>query len=235
MSVPFITKLFNNRLINVKDYIINNYKKLNLNEIEAMLLIHIFDLSESGEHFLSINQLKEKVTLTFVECSNCVFKLVQKNLIAFNMIIDDNGKRKEMFTLEPLFEKIVQDLFYEKDISVQTNIENEISNLVQFIENELGRSLSSFEIEMISSWIAEEKYDYNLIKLALKEAILANAYNLKYVDRILLNWQQRNINSVEQARDYTKTFKRYEAPKNNVTGCLSNGEKSIIAPIEIKI
>jgi len=129
MSVPFITKLFNNRLINVKDYIINNYKKLNLNEIEAMLLIHIFDLSESGEHFLSINQLKEKVTLTFVECSNCVFKLVQKNLIAFNMIIDDNGKRKEMFTLEPLFEKIVQDLFYEKDISVQTNIENEISKI----------------------------------------------------------------------------------------------------------
>ena len=117
MSVPFITKLFNNGLKNVKNYIINNYKKLNLNEIEAMLLIHIFDLSESGEHFLSINQLKEKVTLTFVECSNCVFKLVQKNLIAFNMIIDDNGKRKEMFTLEPLFEKIVQDLFYEKDIS----------------------------------------------------------------------------------------------------------------------
>lgn len=215
MDGPFLRKLIKKRLINIKDYIINNYVKLELDETLAMLLIHINNLYESGEHFLSINQLKEKTTLNFIECSNLVFKLVQKNLVAFNMIIDDNGKRKEMFTLEPLYEKIIQDVLYENEVYLQNNKDNSISDLVSFIESEFGRTLSSFEIEMISTWVNEGNYDIGLIKLALKEAILSSAYNLKYVDRILLSWEQKNINTIEQAREYTKTFKRYEVPNKD--------------------
>jgi len=213
MTDPFIKKLIHNRLINIKDYIINNYVKLGLDEKLAMLLIHIYNVSEKGENFLSIKHLKEQMTLDFVACSNLVLKLVQTNLIAFDIVVDENGKRKEKFTLEPLYQKILQDLLNEKDKDVKINQDNEASEIVGVIELEFGRTLSSFEIQLIASWISEYQYDINLIKLALKEALLASAYNLKYVDRILLTWQQKNINTVEQARDYTKTFKRYEAPK----------------------
>lgn len=217
MSGSFLMKLIKKRLINIKDYIIKNYVKLGLDEKLAILLIHIYDLQESGEHFLSINELINKTTFDFIECSDLVYKLVQKNLLAFNMIIDDNGKRKEMFTLEPLYQKIIEDIVYESEVNLQKNIDNNISDLVTFIEREFGRTLSAFEFEMISSWINEDRYEISLIKLALKEAILSSAYNLKYVDRILLNWQQKNIKTIEQAREHTKTFKRYEAPRKEKT------------------
>ncbi|QVK16976.1 DnaD domain protein [Mycoplasmatota bacterium] len=216
MTDPFIKQLIHNRLINVKDYIINNYTKLELDEKLAMLLLHIYNVSEQGEHFLSINNLKDKMTLDFVECSNLVLKLVQANLIAFDIVVDNNGKRKEKFTLEPLYQRILQDLIYQNDKEIKVNRENDTSELVYLIEKEFGRTLSSFEMQMIASWINEYHYDLGLIKLAIKEALLSSAYNLKYVDRILLTWQQKNIQNVEQAREYTKTFKRYEVPKKEM-------------------
>ncbi|HEY8364761.1 MAG TPA: DnaD domain protein [Haloplasmataceae bacterium] len=216
MNDPLLTKLLNNRFINVKDYIIDNYVKLGLDEKEAMLLLHIYNLSNNGEQFLAINQLTKKTALKFVECSNLVFQLVQKNFIAFNMIIDENGKRKETFSLEPLYEKILDTLVNEQEKEQKQEVTDEISDLIFLIESEFGRTLSALEIEMINSWINEERYNLKLIKHALKEAVLSNAYSLKYVDRILLNWQKQNITSVEQAKEYTKTFKRYDLPKKAI-------------------
>ncbi len=216
MTDSFIKKLIDNRLINVKDYIINNYVKLGLDEKLAMLLVHIYNLSEKGIHFLSVNQLKDKMSIDFVECADLVLKLVQLNLLNFDIVVDENGKTKEKFTLVPLYSKIVEDFRNENEVFEKVNQENETSEVIQLIEKEFGRTLSSFEIQMIGSWINDEHYDYSLIKLALKEAILSKAYNLKYVDRILLTWQQKNITTVEKARDYTKTFKRYEAPRKEI-------------------
>jgi DNA replication protein len=217
MSEQFIKRLINNRIINVKDYIINNYVKLGLNEQTAMLLLHIYNFSEQGFEFLSINALKEKMSIDFIKCADLVFKLVQENLIAFEIKVD-NGKTKEKYTLEPLYNKILDNLMNENNQIDQVNNDNVASDLVGLIENDFGRTLSSFEIQYISAWLNEYKYDFSLIKLAIKEAIFNKVYNLKYVDRILLNWQQSNINTVEKAMEYTKTFKRYEnktTTKNN--------------------
>lgn len=222
MSEQFLKNLINNRLINVKDYIINNYVKLGLNEQSAMMLLHIYNLLEQGKNFLSINTLKEKMSIEFVDCSDIVFNLVQKNLLSFDILTDDKGKTKETFTLEPLYNKILVHLMKENDKFKKVNDENEISELVNMIEQEFGRTLSSFELQMISSWINENIYKVSLIKLAFKEAILSKAYNLKYVDRILLTWQQNNINTVKEAMEYTKTFKRYE---NNNT--IKNNEQEV--------
>lgn len=216
MTDPFIKKIINNRLINVKDYIINHYVELGLEEVEAMLLIHIYNSSEQGIQFLSINSLKEKMAIDFVRCADLVLKLVNLKMLAFDIVVGNNGKTKEKFTLEPLYQKIVKDLMQENNKIIQDNNENEASELANLIESEFGRTLSAFEIQIITSWI-ESSFDLQLIKFALKEAVLSRAYNLKYVDRILLTWKQNNITSVEQALEYTKTFKRYEAPKNSVS------------------
>jgi DNA replication protein len=210
MNDQFIKKLIESKVINIKDFIINHYPKLGLDEKGAMLLIHIYNLSESGQDFLSINHLTDKMAIEFVDCADLVFKLVQKNFIAFDIHVDDQGKTKEKYTLDPLFQKILTLLIQENKTMTKVQDEHEIAGLIRIIEQEFGRPLSSFEIQMITAWINESKYSIALIKLAIKEALLSNAYNLKYVDRILLNWQQKNITEVQQAQEYTKTFKRFE-------------------------
>ena len=209
MANSFINKLIDKRLINIKAFIIDNYPLLGLDEKAAMMLIHVCNWYEKGNHFLSINELQQKMTLEFVECSNLVFRLVQKNLIAFDLKIDKNGKRKEMFSLDPLYQKMIQILYSEESISATGKSEETVSALITFIETEFARTLSAFEIEMIDVWINEEKFDNELIKLAIKESLLSSAYNLKYVDRVLLNWKANNIKTPQEARDYVKRFRKY--------------------------
>lgn len=215
MSNRFITKLIERKVIDIKEFIINHYVELGLNETEAMVLIHLYNFILSGSEFLSINQLTKKTSLSFVDCSNLCLQLAKKNFIAFQINLDENGKTKETFTLEPLFDKIyhlIQAESEEMDEAVQ---HNQIGELVQLIEVEFGRPISSFEIQLITSWITEYQFDFEVIKQAIKEALLANAYNLKYVDRILLNWSKLNIRTIEDAQEYTKTYKRVGIRQKN--------------------
>lgn len=213
MSAKFIRNLVASEALNIRDYLINNYKTLGLNETETLLMIHLYQLKQQGNDFLSVKLLTERMSLNFVQCSDMVLNLVQRNYIAFDIDFNSNGVAKEKFTLEPLYDKIYQQLNAQSK-EVQSELAmNNVAELIQMIETEFGRTLSSFEIQLISSWISEYHFSIEIIKLAFKEALLANAYNLKYVDRILINWKSKNIESVEDAMGYTKTFKRFEVKR----------------------
>lgn len=86
--------------------------------------------------------------------------------------------------------------------------------LYPLFEKELGRLLSPMEIETLNMWIDQDKYDETLIKHGLREAVISGKLNIKYIDRILLNWKRNGVKSVEQAREYSKNFKgSAEKPK----------------------
>ena len=73
-----------------------------------------------------------------------------------------------------------------------------IKQLYQGFEKEFGRPLSPIELEMIGQWLNTDHYSPELIRLALREAVLNQAYSLKYIDRILLAWERKNITTKEQ-------------------------------------
>ena len=86
---------------------------------------------------------------------------------------------------------------------------NDIQTLFQKIEVEFGRPLSPIEQQTIQAWIVDDHYSVPLIMLALKEAVLNQAYSLKYMDRILLNWEKNNIKTPEQLQNYNKRLEGY--------------------------
>lgn len=77
----------------------------------------------------------------------------------------------------------------------------------QSIEQEFGRTLSPIEMESISQWLDIDHYSPELIQLALKEAVLNQVYNLKYMDRIISNWYKKNLKTPAQVEAYKKTRK----------------------------
>lgn len=64
---------------------------------------------------------------------------------------------------------------------------NPLNKLSRQFEIEFGRYLSPIEREEIASWLNLDHYMPEIIEMALREAVLSQAYSLKYVDRILLN------------------------------------------------
>ncbi|WP_406603098.1 DnaD domain-containing protein [Latilactobacillus sakei] len=53
-----------------------------------------------------------------------------------------------------------------------------------------------------------DHYSAELIQLAVREAVLNQVYSLKYVDKILLNWQKQNIQTKEDLQAYQKAHPR---------------------------
>lgn len=77
--------------------------------------------------------------------------------------------------------------------------QNKQDTIFDFLQKELGRTLSSTEIEKIKEW-----EDNELTRYAVKTAILNGAYTINYIDAIIYNWQKLGIKSVSQAQEETK-------------------------------
>ncbi|HAJ54872.1 MAG TPA: DNA replication protein DnaD, partial [Lactobacillus sp.] len=81
----------------------------------------------------------------------------------------------------------------QPNADAQTNVFNQI-------EIEFGRPLSPIEQETIRDWLTTDHYLPEVILLALREAVLNSAYSLKYMDRILLNWERRHLKTAQQVQ-----------------------------------
>ena len=79
---------------------------------------------------------------------------------------------------------------------------NPLQELVRQFEIEFGRLLSPIEKQEIAAWLNIDHYNPEIVKLALREAILAQVDNFKYVDRILLNWQRHGLNTPDQIKNF---------------------------------
>ena len=77
-----------------------------------------------------------------------------------------------------------------------------MKELVRQFEIEFGRLLSPIEKQEIAAWLNIDHYNPEIVKLALREAILAQVYNFKYVDRILLNWQRHGLTTTDQIKNF---------------------------------
>ena len=151
--------------------------------------------------------------MSAIEISELLQGLINKEVINLEQINDQEGKISNFYSLKPLYKKI-DALFEQEQLSRKQSSSNRISQPLDYenqdplqltvrqFEIEFGRLLSPIERQEIAAWINEDHYDPEVIKLALREAILAQVYNFKYVDRILLNWQRHNLTTVEQVKNY---------------------------------
>ena len=81
----------------------------------------------------------------------------------------------------------------EKDIDIEKDIYN-------YIETNFGRTLNQVEIEQVQKWLS--LYDIEIIKEAIKTALLQNKKNFKYITGILNNWKDKTLEEIKQ--DYSK-------------------------------
>lgn len=179
-----------------------NYKQLGLQEIEVMILIHIYYYIRQGNDFPTPQEICHSMTLEENQLLEHLRSLIQRNLIEIKELQNEHNQLSEAYSLEPLWEKI----FSPKEAPVEeTN--NEITIFILF-EQEFGRPLSPFEIETINSWLDEDKITPALIKAALRESVLMGKLNFRYIDRILREWQRKGIHTVEQARESSQSFRK---------------------------
>ena len=173
--------------IDFRYLLIENYRKLKLNENEVATIFVIDHLISQGNPFITADLLSLKMTL---EIDKILAKLITKGMFEYKTV----GKNT-VATLEPLKQKLYREfqlfLSKEEEEKSSTRIKEELENVYTNYEKLLGRTLSPVEVSKIHEWISYGYSDKTIID-ALKEALSKNKKTLRSVDKILLSWSQRD-------------------------------------------
>lgn len=200
-----ILGLMTERPVIIPRMIFNNYKRLNITEEELIILIFIIDLGNKISYNPDI--FVEELNIEKFKVMELLNNLYEKKII--NIIVEKNSfnKTEEFISLDLLYNKILN-LFKE---TKDDNIEN--TDIFSIFEKEFGRTISPMEYEIIKGWI-NDKFSYELIIEALKEATYNNVTSLSYIDRILYEWNRKGLKTKE---DVVKDKNNYRsAKKKNV-------------------
>lgn len=76
----------------------------------------------------------------------------------------------------------------------------------------IRRSLTSYETDLIKRWYLEFNYDFNIINLALAETIKISNPSFKYIDKILEDWNKKDLKNII---DVKKNLNEYKNRSNN--------------------
>ena len=176
------------------------------------LLLHYNQLFSSSDDFLvwqffylqnttalgelSPSQIAEKIGKNVTEVNQAISRLTEKGLLQYRTI-ELNGEIEVIFDATLALERL--DQLFEKQAPNQVqSAPNDLKSLVETFQQELGRLLSPFEIEDLEKSLKEDGTSADLIKEALREAVLNGKPNWKYIQAILRNWRHEGIRSVAQ-------------------------------------
>ena len=187
----------------INNLILQNYHNLGMTEKDLIVYLALSMYAQKGVTFPMAKDLAKNTGMDEASIYTIIQGLIKLGVIELKTIMDHHQQR-DIYSLTPIYHRIKSLLHQEQESNQQNRLMSETEELFRKIEVEFGRPLSPIEQEQIHQWIDDDHYSVELIDLALREAVLNQAYSLKYMDRILISWEKSNINTAEQLQDRRK-------------------------------
>lgn len=168
-----LRKIFESKDFVINSNIVKSISTIDITLDEFLLVLYFINIS----CYLDTENIKDKLGFDDEKTYNTFSSLLNKKYIEIEVTNNNNSGVLEKVKLEPLYDRL----------ALNKKIETNETDLYSLFERELGRTLSSFEYELINKWI-EDGVSENTIKEALKEAILNNVRSFKYIDKIIYDW-----------------------------------------------
>lgn len=192
-----VINLMSSKPLLVPRLLINNYRKLNITDTEMIVLIFLFNYDGS----FNPKYIASELGFDLKELMEVISTLADKGLIKIEMI--DKKVKDERINLDPLYNKLG---------FLIVNEESEVkSDIYSIVEKEFGRTLSPMEYEIIKTWLGD--FGEEMIMLAVKEAIFNGVSNLRYIDKILHEWQKKGIKTEQDIANDRKKFSEKKPAK----------------------
>lgn len=172
----------------VPKYVLSYAKELKLDMNSLMLLIYF--INQKNKDIFDYKRILTSLNLNEKELLDAISVLKDKKLLSIIMEKNDSGILEERVDISSFYDIIFSKMLNEKEI------QDSKTNLYDSFESEFGRTLSPMEYEIINSWTDAGIKD-ELILAALKETIFNGVNNLRYVDKILFEWNKKGIKKVD--------------------------------------
>ncbi|WP_409368925.1 DnaD domain-containing protein [Lysinibacillus sp. 38-6] len=199
------------RTIQIPQLFFQFYKELNIEDDEALIVMHLLAFHVEGNDFPTPTDLMNRLTMPSNEITSRLQRLMQKGFLEITRDVDTNGKLYEKYSVYPLWERILQSIEMKAQKNSAALLRQEEGEVFRLFEEEMGRLLSPLELEKIGSWLDDDKHSPALIKEALKEAVFAGKLSIRYIDRILLEWKKKNITTPQAAHKQGEQFREKQS------------------------
>lgn len=179
--------------------------KLDISMDEFMLMMYLYN---EGELVLfDLNRISNELGLKINDLMNMIGILNGKGLIELKVITNDKNVMEEYISLENFYNRISLLLMDSKEEQEEDN-----SNVFSMIEQEFGKTLSPIEYEIIKAWLESNK-SVELIGCALKESVMNGVRNLRYMDKILYEWEKKGIRTKADVESHMNNRRKKEESK----------------------
>ena len=192
-----VIDLLKNQIM-VPTIFLNNYRNLNIDDKEAIILIYLMN----HEDTFNPKQIVSDLKMTLEEVLESMTSLTEKGIIRIDIV--NKKVREEHINLTPLYEKLAF-------LIINGETKEEKQNLYDIFEKEFGRTLSPMDYEIIKDW--QNEFSDELILLALKEAVFNGVSNLRYIDKIIRDWHKKGIKTETDVIADRKKFQTKKSDK----------------------
>ena len=201
LKSKLMEQLNNENHYTISKYVLVYAKKNKLDVNSLMLLIYF--LNHKNKAIFNYKQIIDDLTFDEKELLESISILKDKKILTIEMEKNESGILEERINISSFYDIIFSEFLNEEENKKQDN------DLFSTFEKEFGRSLSPMEYEIINSWL-ESKIDKELILSALKETVFNGVNNLRYIDKILFEWNKKGI---KKASDVKQSIKKEEEEK----------------------
>ncbi len=206
MKQKQLVELLKTKNIVIPLLFLKEYKKFDVTLEEFIFLMY---LKDKGCTFVFDPQsMALEFGLQLKDVLELISKLTDKKLLLIDTFKNDKGIREEKVDLSLFYERM-STIISESIVSF--NEEPVDSDIFEMIEKEFGRTLSPSELEFIKAWA--NTFDSGVIVEAVKEATLNGVSSIRYIDKILYEWDKKGIKTVSDVRHFlTNKSKQLKEP-----------------------
>ena len=198
MKQKQLVSLLEDRSIVVPLLFFKQYKKLNISLEEFVFLMYLKDRGNSFT--FDPNVMADDLGLDIKDILSFISSLNDKKLLLIDTFKNDKGIVEEKIDISMFYEKFASIIAQE----VVDNNENSIDNSIfSMIEKEFGRTLSPSELEYIKAWAIT--FDSGMIIEAVKEAVLNGVSSIRYIDKILYEWDKKGLKNADDVKHFLNT------------------------------
>lgn len=216
----------------VPNLLLDYYKELMMSEQELIAVFNLLRYQQKGSESKSAalsDYLMECLKLSRSEVQSLIFNMVSKGFLATDHA--DSGRvAPDAVSLLPLYEKLThlfsRDLLSPEQKEAPDEKINQTAELVSAFERVFNK-LSPFDYEKLRDWLNNDGWSPEIILEALRQASLQRKLNFAYIDRILLNWQMNQLDTLEKIKASEDAFQRRQVLRQQVSqSAVSNNNAS---------
>ena len=163
----------------ISNLLLHHYKELGLTTSQLVLYLQLKSYQDQGVANPDIRQVAKNLGTSEVQVFDQLHQMMVNGLAEQKMQRQADGKEEAVYDFTPLINRLV--LYDEQQADQQKDDTgaNERMKTFNQLEAEFNRPLSSMEMQIVNDWLDKDSYSPVMIKLALRQAVLNSALNLK--------------------------------------------------------